>query len=64
MDISDCAYWQFVYTLLTRFKFHTDTAKKERHAQQIRDIDHMEKFLEMLGCEIPMEELHKMNSVQ
>ncbi|MBX9809168.1 HD domain-containing protein, partial [Candidatus Gracilibacteria bacterium] len=24
-NISDCAYWQFVYKLLTKYKFHTDT---------------------------------------
>ncbi len=53
VDISDCSYWQFVYTLLTRYKFHTKTAKAERHDQLARDIEHMEKFLTMIGCEIP-----------
>ncbi len=63
-EISDCAYWQFVYTLLTRFKFHTKTAKKERHHQQLRDIDHLEKFLEMLWCSIPTVDGSKMHAVQ
>ena len=53
VDMPDCSYWQFVYTLLTRYKFHTKTAKSERHDQQVRDIDHMEKFIAMIGCELP-----------
>lgn len=63
VEISDCAFWQFVYTLLTRYKFHTKTAKKERHEQQIRDIDHMEKFLKMIGCEVPIIEKNSMHQV-
>ena len=63
VDISDGAYWQFVYTLLTRYKFHTKTAKKERHEQQIRDIEHMEKFLSMIGVEIPSIESSTMHQV-
>lgn len=62
-QISDCAFWQFVYTLLTRYKFHTDTAKSERHEQQVRDVEHMEKFLTMIGCEIPMVEKDTMHQV-
>ncbi len=62
-DIPDCAYWQFVYTLLTKYKFHTATAKRERHEQQLKDIDHMEKFLPMLGCEVPLKEMHTMHAV-
>lgn len=52
-EISDCAFWQFVYRLLTKYKFHTETAKNERHHQQLRDIEHMEKYLSMIGCNIP-----------
>jgi len=48
METSDCAYWQYVYTLLTEYKFHTKTAKHERHDQQILDIEHLEKFLTMM----------------
>jgi uncharacterized protein len=62
-DIPDCAYWQFVYTLLTKYKFHTETAKRERHEQQMKDIDHMEKFLPMIGCEVPRREAHSMHAV-
>jgi len=29
IDMPDCAYWQFVYTLLTKYKFHTPTAKRK-----------------------------------
>jgi uncharacterized protein len=64
MQISDCAYWQFVYTLLTKYKFHTKTAKKERHEQQLRDVEHMEKFLPMIGCSVPQSEHHTMHDVQ
>ena len=53
MDMPDCSYWQFVYTLLTRYKFHTKTAKAERYDQQMRDVDHMEKFIAMIGCDLP-----------
>lgn len=63
VDISDGAYWQFVYTLLTRYKFHTKTAKKERHEQQMRDIEHMEKFLSMIGIEVPPVENSSMHQV-
>ena len=63
MSLSDCTYWQFVYTLLTRYKFQTETAKSERHNQQLRDIDHMEKFLAMLGCEIPSRDGHSIHDV-
>lgn len=63
INIPDCAYWQFVYTLLTKYKFHTKTAKKERHEQQIRDIEHMEKFLPMIGCEVPQVEKPTMHSI-
>jgi uncharacterized protein len=63
VDTSDCSYWQFVYTLLTKYKFHTDTAKSERHDQQSRDIEHMEKYLSMIGCEIPPIEKNSMHQV-
>lgn len=63
VDISDCSYWQFVYTLLTRYKFHTKTAKSERHDQQLRDVDHMEKFITMIGCELPSKEWPNMHHV-
>ena len=63
MSLSDCTYWQFVYTLLTRYKFQTETAKSERHNQQLRDIDHMEKFLAMLGCDIPSRDGHSIHDV-
>jgi uncharacterized protein len=63
VDTSDCSYWQFVYTLLTKYKFHTDTAKSERHDQQMRDIEHMEKYLSMIGCEIPPIEKNSMHQV-
>lgn len=62
-DISDYAYWQFVYKLLTKFKFHTETAKSERLEQQIRDVEHMEKYLTMIGCEIPNIEPDNMHEV-
>lgn len=62
-DISECAYWQFVYKLLTKYKFHTDTAKSERHEQQVRDVEHMEKYLTMIGCEIPHVEPDSMHEV-
>lgn len=62
-DIPDCSYWQFVYTLLTKYKFHTKTAKRERHEQQMRDIEHMEKFLPMIGCSVPQKEMHTMHAV-
>jgi uncharacterized protein len=62
-DIPDCAYWQFVYTLLTKYKFHTPTAKRERHDQQMRDVEHMEKFLPMIGCEVPQKEMPSMHTV-
>lgn len=64
IDISDCAYWQFVYTLLTRFKFHTKTSRKQRKEQQARDVEHLAKFLEMVGCEIPHVDGPKMNDIQ
>lgn len=64
MELSDCAYWQFVYTLLTKYKFHTKTARKERHTQQLLDIEHLEKFLTMMGCDVPRHEVHHMSSVQ
>lgn len=63
METSDCAYWQFVYTLLTKYKFHTKTAKSERHEQQTRDVEHMEKFLSMMGCEVPRVEKDVMHQV-
>lgn len=63
VEISDCSYWQFVFTLLTKYKFHTDTAKNERHDQQLRDVDHMEKYLTMIGCEIPPIEKNSMHQV-
>lgn len=63
METSDCAYWQFVYTLLTKYKFHTKTAKNERHDQQLRDVEHMEKFLTMMGCEVPRVEKDVMHQV-
>lgn len=62
-EISDCAYWQFVYTLLTRYKFHTETAKSERHDQQKLDIEHLEKFIRMIGCEVPQIERDTMHQV-
>lgn len=62
-ETSDCAYWQFVYTLLTRYKFHTDTARSERHDQQILDIEHLEKFLTMMGCDVPKQEKDNMHQV-
>ncbi len=63
METSECAYWQFVYTLLTKYKFHTKTAKNERHDQQLRDVEHMEKFLSMMGCEIPVVDKDSMHQV-
>lgn len=63
VEIGDCAYWQFVYTLLTKFKFHTKTAKNERKEQQLLDVEHMEKFLSMMGCEIPLVEKDTMHQV-
>jgi predicted metal-dependent HD superfamily phosphohydrolase len=63
VDLPDCAYWQFVYTLLTKYKFHTETAKRERHDQQMKDVEHMEKFLPMIGCEVPQREMHTMHAV-
>ncbi len=63
VEISDCSYWQFVYTLLTKYKFHTATAKKERHEQQLRDVEHMEKYLSMIGCEVPAVEKNSMHQV-
>jgi hypothetical protein len=63
METSDCAYWQFVYTLLTKYKFHTKTAKSERHDQQMRDVEHMEKFLSMMGCEVPRVEKDVMHQM-
>lgn len=62
-DIPDCSYWQFVYTLLTKYKFHTKTAKKERHEQQLRDVEHMEKFLSMIGCSVPSTDGENMHHV-
>lgn len=62
-DISDCAYWQFVYKLLTKYKFHTDTAKAERHEQLLLDVEHMEKYLSMIGCEVPNVEPDSMHEV-
>ena len=64
IEMPDCSYWQFVYTLLTKYKFHTPTAKKERHTQQLLDVEHMEKFLNMMNCEVPSHEVHRMSSVQ
>lgn len=63
METSDCAYWQFVYTLLTKYKFHTKTAKQERHDQQVLDIEHLDKFLTMMGCEVPHQEKDVMNQM-
>jgi HD superfamily phosphodiesterase len=63
VEISDCSYWQFVYTLLTKYKFHTETAKKERYDQQVRDVEHMEKYLSMIGCEVPKIEKNSMHQV-
>lgn len=54
---------QFVYTLLTKYKFHTPTAKRERHDQQMRDVEHMEKFLPMIGCEVPQKEMPSMHTL-
>ena len=62
-EIGDCSYWQFVYTLLTKYKFHTDTAKQERHEQQLRDVEHMEKYLSMIGCTVPLIEKDSMHQV-
>lgn len=62
-EMSDCAYWQFVYRLLTKYKFHTETAKVERHEQQVRDVEHMEKYLLMIGCEIPHIEPDNMHQI-
>lgn len=62
-EISECAYWQFVYKLLTKYKFHTETAKQERHEQQLRDVEHMEKYLNMIGCEVPHVEPDTMHEV-
>jgi hypothetical protein len=63
LETSDCSYWQFVYTLLTKYKFHTKTAKEERHEQQLRDIEHMEKYLLMIECEVPKVEKDVMHQV-
>ncbi len=63
METSDCAYWQFVYTLLTKYKFHTKTAKSERHDQQVLDVEHLEKFLTMMGCEVPRQDKDSMHQV-
>ena len=63
VEISDCSYWQFVYTLLTKYKFHTETAKNERHDQQTLDVGHMEKYLSMMGCEVPPIEKNSMHQV-
>ncbi len=63
VETSDCSYWQFVFTLLTKYKFHTKTAKHERKEQQARDVEHMEKFLTMMGCEIPPIEKNSMHQV-
>lgn len=63
-EIGDCAFWQFVYTLLTRYKFHTETAKKERHNQQVLDVQHMETYLTMIGCGIPKADTSTMHDVQ
>lgn len=63
METSDCAYWQFVYTLLTRYKFHTKTARKERHDQQTLDVEHLDKFLTMMGCEVPNQEKDNMHQI-
>lgn len=63
METSDCSYWQFVYTLLTKYKFHTRTAKKERHDQQLLDVEHLEKYLTMIGCEVPRIEKDVMHQV-
>ncbi|NRH20744.1 HD domain-containing protein [Candidatus Gracilibacteria bacterium] len=62
-DISDCAYWQFVYKLLTKYKFHTETGKSERHEQLLLDVEHMEKYLSMIGCEVPNIEPDSMHEV-
>lgn len=62
-DISECAYWQFVYKLLTKYKFHTETARSERRDQQLRDVEHMEKYLQMIECEIPHVEPDTMHEV-
>lgn len=63
-EISDCTYWQFVYKLLTRYKFNTETAKHERHDQQERDRQHIEKYLQMLGCEVPHIDQNTMHEIQ
>ena len=63
VDMPDCSYWQFVYTLLTRYKFHTKTAKSERRDQQLRDVDHMEKFIAMIGCDLPAKDGVNMHHV-
>ena len=53
LEISDGAFWQFVYSLLNKYQFHTKTAKAERNEQKKKDIAHMEAFLMMIGCEVP-----------
>lgn len=63
VDMPECAYWQFVFTLLTKYKFHTKTAKSERHDQQLRDVEHMAKYLSMIGCEVPSTEGQNMHHV-
>lgn len=64
VEISDCAFWQFVYTLLTKYKFHTDAAKAQRHNQQMLDVEHMVKYLSMIGCDVPTVDKHAMSGVQ
>lgn len=64
VNISDNAYWQFTYTLLCRFKFHTKTARKQRKDQQSKNIEHLAKFLDMIGCEIPVMDNQRMNDIQ
>lgn len=64
VKVSDCVFWQFVYRLLTKYKFHTHTARSERQEQQRLDIMHTEKYLEMLGCDVPSIHENVMNEIQ
>jgi hypothetical protein len=53
LEISECSYWQFVYSLMSRYQFHTKTSRKERNEQKQKDIAHMGAYLSMIGCEVP-----------
>jgi predicted metal-dependent HD superfamily phosphohydrolase len=50
-DISERAYWEFVYNLLWHYRFHTDKAQSERSIQQQKNIEHMKKYLMMINQE-------------